>query len=312
MKSPFKYSDDNKRYHTLYYHNKHTFGGRIFKAVLDGGFTCPNKDGTCGFGGCTYCISGGSEFSGKGTVKEQYEKERERIFKKWGKVSLIPYFQSGTSTFAPLDTLKSLFDEAINFEDAVGLSIATRADCLDEDKINYLKELSEKTYLTAELGLQTIFDKTAETINRGHSFDTFLKTYSLLKKAGIRVCVHLINGLPGETKEMMVESAKVIGRLKPDAMKIHLLHIMEGSRISKDFAEGLFEEMSFDDYIDVVCRQLEYIPKETVIERITGDGSKDKLIAPLWSKNKIAVLGTIDKALFERDTYQGKFFHSNK
>ena len=306
MKSPFEFSDDNKRYHTLYYHNKHTFGSRIFKAVLDGGFTCPNKDGTCGVGGCTYCISGGSEFSGNGDIKAQYEKERERIFRKWGKVGLIPYFQSGTSTHAPLETLKKLFDEAVNFEDAVGLSIATRADCLDKEKISYLKEISHKTYLTVELGLQTTFDKTAERINRGHSFNDFLETYSLLKEAGIRACIHIINGLPGETKEMMVENAKIIGNLNPDALKIHLLHIMEGSRIAKDFKDGLFEEMSFEDYIDVVCRQLEYIPKETVIERITGDGSKDKLIAPLWSKNKIAVLGTIDKTLFERNTYQGK------
>ncbi len=312
MENPFKYSDDNKRYHTLYYHNKHTFGERVFKAVLDGGFTCPNKDGTCGFGGCTYCISGGSEFSGIGSVKEQYDKERERIFKKWGKVKLIPYFQSGTSTHAPLEKLKSIFDEAVNFEDAIGLSIATRADCLDENKIAYLKELSQKTYLTVELGLQTTFDETAEKINRGHSFGEFLKAYSLLKEAGVRVCVHLINGLPGETKEMMIENAKVVGALKPNALKIHLLHIMKGSKIADEFEKGFFKEMSFGDYIDVVCSQLEYIPEKTVIERITGDGSKDKLIAPLWSKDKIKVLGTIDKTLFEKDTYQGKKAMSEK
>ncbi len=308
MENPFKYSDDNKRYHTLYYHNKHTFGGRIFKAVLDGGFTCPNKDGACGFGGCSYCISGGSEFSGKGSVKEQFEKEKERIFKKWGKVGLIPYFQSGTSTYAPLEKLKALFEEAVSFEGAVGLSVATRADCLDKDKINYLKELSKRTHLTVELGLQTTFDKTAEIINRGHSFEDFLSTYSLLKEKGIRICVHIINGLPFETKEMMIENARVLGRLKPDGMKIHLLHIMQGSRIAEDFKKGVFSEMTFEDYIDVVCRQLELLPAETVIERITGDGSKDKLIAPLWSKNKIAVLGTIDKTLFERNTFQGKLF----
>lgn len=297
----FKYSNDNKRYHTLNYHIKSVFGRRIFKASLDGGFTCPNK------GGCTYCVSGGSEFSAdsKISISEQIRLERERIHKKYQDVDLIAYFQANTNTFAPLEKLKSLYEEALECENVVGLSVATRADCIEDDVLDYLEELSKRTYFTVELGLQTVFDETAERINRGHTFECFLNTYKKLKERNIRVCIHLINGLPGETFEMMVETAKVVGSLKPDAVKIHLLHIMQGTVMHKQFLNGEFEEMSFDDYIKTVCTQLTYLPAETVIERITGDGSKDKLVAPLWSKDKIRVLGTIDKYMNDNDLYQG-------
>lgn len=298
----FIYSNDNKRYHTLNYHIKSVFGRRIFKASLDGGFTCPNK------GGCTYCISGGSEFSADSriSVTEQIRLERERIHKKYENVDLIAYFQANTNTYAPLERLKRLYEEALACENVVGLSVATRADCIADDVLDYLEELSKRTYFTVELGLQTIHDKTAEKINRGHSFECFLETYKKLKERNIRVCVHLINGLPGETFEMMVETAKVVGNLKPDAVKIHLLHIMQGTVMHKQFLNGEFEEMAFDDYIKTVCTQLTYLPAETVIERITGDGSKDKLVAPLWSKDKIRVLGTIDKYMADNDLCQGK------
>ena len=300
----FKYSQDNKRYHTLYFHNKAIFGRRIFKAALDGGFSCPNK------GGCTYCISGGSEFSADSrlSVSEQIRLERERIYKKYKDADLIAYFQANTNTFAPLKKLKELYEEALACENVVGLSIATRADCIEDDVLEYLAELSRRTYLTVELGLQTIHDETAEKINRGHSFDCFLKTYKKLKEKNIRVCVHLIDGLPDETFDMMVETAKVVGALKPDGVKIHLLHIMEGTVMHQQFLWGEVKEMAFDDYIKTVCTQLAYLPEETVIERITGDGSKDKLIAPLWSKDKIKVLGTIDKYMADNDLYQGIAF----
>ena len=303
----FKYSSDNKRYHTLNYHIKNVFGRRVFKATLDAGFSCPNK------GGCTYCTSGGSEFSpdSKIPVKEQIKLERERIHKKYPDIDIIAYFQANTNTFAPLEKLKQLYEEALSCENVVGLSIATRADCIEDDVLDYLEELSKRTYLTVELGLQTIHDKTAEKINRGHSFECFLKTYKRLKEKNIRVCVHLIDGLPGETFEMMVETAKVIGGLKPDAVKIHLLHIMQGTVMHKQYLNGEVEEMAFDDYITTVCTQLTYLPEETVIERITGDGSKDKLVAPLWSKDKIRVLGTIDKYMADNNIYQGQNTHSN-
>ena len=288
----FKYSEDNKRYHTWNYHLNRMFGG----------FSCPNK------GGCTYCISGGSEFSADSrlSITEQIRLERERIHKKYKDADLIAYFQANTNTFAPLGKLKELYEEALACENVKGLSIATRADCIEDDVLEYLAELSERTYLTVELGLQTIHDETAEKINRGHSFECFLKTYKRLKEKNIRVCVHLINGLPGETFEMMKETAKVIGNLKPDGVKIHLLHIMQGTVMHKQFVQGEVKEMAFEDYIKTVCTQLTYLPQETVIERITGDGSKDKLVAPLWSKDKIRVLGTIDKYMADNDLYQGK------
>lgn len=305
--NPFLFSDDNKRYHTLYYHLKHTFGKRMVKAVIDAGFTCPNIDGSKGSGGCTYCVSGAAEFtlSSSYSVKYQLEKERQRILKKFDDAGIIAYFQSHTNTYKDIDFLKGIYEEAISQPFVEGISIATRADCLDDEKISYLSNLSKKTYLTVELGLQTIFDETAEKINRCHSFDEFLVSYKKLKENGIRTAVHIINGLPGENYEMMLETAKVVGKLKPDALKIHLLHIMEGTKIAKQFENAEFDALTYDEYIKIVCNQLSYIPVETVIERITGDGSKDKLIAPLWSKNKIAVLGGIDKYLFENNLYQG-------
>ncbi len=311
MRNEFLYSLDNKRYHTLNYHIKQKFGTRVFKAVIDAGFTCPNIDGTCGKGGCTYCTSGASEFTNSSeiSVKEQIELEKARIYKKWGKVPVIAYFQAHTNTYAELEILKKLYEEALAVEGVVGLSIATRPDCLEPEKIAYLKELSEKTYLTVELGLQTIFDETAKKINRGYLFETFEKTFNQLKQNGIRVCVHLIDGLIDETPEMMVESAKVLGKMNPDGVKIHLLHIMKDTVCESQLIKGRLDTMSMNEYIETVCNQLRYLPQECVIERITGDGSKENLIAPRWSTNKIAVLGGIDKFMADNNFYQGdKYF----
>jgi radical SAM protein (TIGR01212 family) len=311
MKSDFLYSLDNKRYHTLNYHIKQKFGTRVFKAVIDAGFTCPNIDGTCGRGGCTYCTSGASEFTNSSeiSVKEQIELEKERIYKKWGKVPVIAYFQAHTNTYGELSHLKKLYEEALSVEGVAGISIATRPDCLETEKIAYLKELSEKTYLTVELGLQTIFDETAKKINRGYLFETFEKTYKMLKESNIRVCVHLIDGLIDETPEMMIESAKVLGKLNPDGVKIHLLHVMKDTVCESQLIKGQLDTMSMNEYIETVCNQLRYLPEACVIERITGDGSKENLIAPRWSTNKIAVLGGIDKFMADSNFYQGdKYF----
>lgn len=307
--NPFPFSEDNKRYHTLYYHLKHTFGKRMVKAVIDAGFTCPNIDGSRGFGGCTYCTSGAAEFtlSSSYSVKEQITLERERILKKYKNAGIIAYFQSHTNTYGELTHLKALYEDALK-EGVEGISIATRADCLSDEIIKYLKELSDKTYLTVELGLQTVFDKTAEKINRCHSYEEFLESYTKLKENNIRVCVHIIDGLPGENFDMMLETAKKVGKLKPDGVKIHLLHIMKNTAVLKQYEKGEFKAMEFDDYVKTVCNQLLYLPKETVIERITGDGSKENLVAPRWSTNKIAVLGSIDKYLYDNNLYQGMYF----
>ena len=306
----FLYTCDNKRYHTLNYHLNELFGEKVYKAVIDAGFSCPNLDGTVGFGGCSYCLSGSGEFTNDSSlsITEQLKKEHERIAKKHENPKLIAYFQAHTNTYAPVEILKEKYEEALAFSDVVGLSIATRPDCVDEKIADLLKEFSQKTYLTVELGLQTIHDKTAREFNRGYDYETFLNAYRLLKKRNIRVCVHIINGLMGETKDDMLLTAKEVGKLKPDAVKIHLLHILSGTAYEKEYENKKLIPLGKYEYIDIVCRQLEFLPPETVIERITGDGARQSLIAPLWSLDKISVLGGIDKELDARNTYQGILF----
>lgn len=308
--NPFLYSNDNKRYHTLNYHMKSVFQKRVFKAVIDAGFTCPNLDGTKGTGGCTYCRNGSGAFTHgpDKSVEEQIRAELARVRSKWENADVIAYFQAHTNTYAPLAVLRNLYEEALMQDGVCGLSIATRADALEDGTMDYLEELSHRTYLTVELGLQSIHDCTAERINRGHTWAEFLAGYRALKARGIRVCVHMINGLPGETAPMMIETAETLGSLNVDAVKIHLLQIMEDTVLARQYKNGEVLPMTKEDYLDVVCRQLEVLPPRTVIERITGDGAHDKLIAPRWGADKIAVLGAIDQTLAARDTWQGKYY----
>ena len=311
MKNPFKYSFDNKRYHTLAYHNKVTFGEKIFKAVIDAGFTCPNKDGSCGKGGCIFCDGGSGYFTDNGTVSGQIEKELTRIRKKTPDARAIAYFQANTNTYADVQKLREIYTPLLSFDGIAGISIATRADCLSEEILNFLQELSEKTYLTVELGMQSVHERTIEFIGRGYSHQIFLKGYTELKKRGIRVCLHIINGLPGENCVDMIETARQTALLLPDAVKIQLLHVIRGTKLEKLYDEKVFNTMTMESYINTVVSQLELLPPETVIERITGDGDRKKLVAPLWSTNKIAVLGGIDKCQAEKNSFQGKFFMKN-
>lgn len=303
----FRFTLDNKRYHTYNYFLRTKFGGKVMKISLNGGFTCPNIDGTKGIGGCTYCSSSGSgDFAGNPSldIHRQFEEVKAMMTNKWeGKY--IAYFQANTNTYAPLSRLKTLYESALSEEDVIGLSIATRADCISEEIADYLKELSEKTYLTVELGLQTIHDKTGERINRCHSYADFLKGYNMIKERGIPVCVHLINGLPGETHEMMVETAREIGKLNPDFVKLHLLHIIKGTKIAEEFERGEFSLMTLPEYVSVICDQLEVLPQETVIQRVTGDGKKEDLIGPMWSLKKFVVMNEIDKEMVRRNSHQG-------
>ena len=310
MKNPFPFSDDNKRYHTWNYHLRHTFGCKVMKISLNAGFTCPNIDGTKGFGGCTYCSSSGSgDFAGDPSDKLllQFEEVRERMHKKWSEGKYMPYFQAHTNTYAPAEVLKKRFEPLLRQPDVVGLSIATRADCLPPDVLDYLSDLNERTYLIVELGLQSIFDKTGERINRCHTYAEFLDGYRQLTERGIRVCVHLINGLPGEDKDMMLDSARAVAALRPYCVKLHLLHVLKGTRIAKELEEGKFRLLSRDEYTDIIVSQLELLPKETVIQRLTGDGARESLIGPLWSLKKFVVLNEIDKKMSKYNTWQGKF-----
>ena len=308
--NPFRYSDDNKRYHTLNYYNKTGSAGKVFKAVIDAGFSCPNKDGAKGTGGCIYCMSGSGYFTKKTdgeiyySVKRQLAAEKERIFKKHPDSLITAYFQANTNTYAPVATLKEAYTAALDFG-VHGISIGTRADCLPDDVIALLSQINNRTHLTVELGLQTIHDKTAQIINRCYTYDEFLTGYRKLKNAGIRTCLHLIDGLPGETKADMLETAKEVARLHPDAVKIHLLHVNRNTALEQIYLAGNYSPLTRDEYIDIVISQLEYLPADIVIERITGDADKRCLVAPLWSADKIAVLGGIDKQMKLRNTCQG-------
>lgn len=307
--NPFPYSNDNKRYRSLAYENG-LQGIKIYKAVIDAGLSCPNIDGTKGVGGCIYCDGGSGYFTASPAVpiEKQLEDELQRIRKKTPQASVIAYFQAHSNTYAPLFKLREMYEKALNHEGICGLAIATRVDCLSPEVLEYLNELNLRTRLTVELGLQTIFDETAARINRGHSFSEFVEGYNALKELGIGVTVHIINGLPNETADMMVETARTLGKMRPDGVKIHLLHVISGTPLSEMYERGEYSPMSLDAYSGAVVRQLEVLPPKTTIERLTGDGDRKSLIAPLWSRDKIRVLGTIDKLMVSEDTWQGRLF----
>lgn len=309
----FPYTMDNKRYHTWNYHLHQKFGCKVFKVSLNGGFTCPNIDGTKGTGGCSYCSGSGSgDFAGDPAqnILTQFEEIKSRMHQKWKEGKYIPYFQAHTNTYAPASVLRERFEGVLAQPGVVGLSIATRADCLPSDVMTYLKELNQRTYLIVELGLQSIYDETGERINRCHTYEEFLEGYQKLTDAGIPVCVHLIDGLPGETKEMMLESAKQVGKLRPHCVKLHLLHILKNTPIAEEYAAGAFSLLTLEEYTDIIVRQLEVLPPETVIQRLTGDGGRESLIGPLWSLKKFVVLNEIDKLMLRRNTWQGKYFQA--
>ena len=305
----FKYSLDNKRYHTWNYHLQNKFGCKVFKVSLNAGFTCPNIDGSKGVGGCIYCSSSGSgDFAGNPCedITEQFEEVKQKMLRKWSKAKYIPYFQAHTNTYAPVHVLREKFEPVLALPDVVGISIATRADALEDDVLEYLKELSERTYLVVELGLQSVFDETGEKINRCHTYAEFLEGYNKLKNLGINVCVHLIMGLPGENREMMLESVRRTAELKPHTIKLHLLHVLKGTPLADMYERGEFNTLTREEYVDIIVDALEIIPEDIIIQRLTGDGGRDSLIAPLWSLKKFCVLNEIDKEMVRRNTYQGR------
>ena len=310
MKNNFKYSDDNKRYHTWNYHLRHKFGGKVFKVALNAGFSCPNIDGTKGVGGCTYCSGGSGDFAGDPAhaILTQFEEVKAKMHEKWHDAKYIPYFQAHTNTYAPVSVLRERFEPVLSQENVVGMSIATRADCLPDDVLDYLEELHKRTYLIIELGLQTIFDETGDRINRCHTYAEFLEGYNKLKERNINICVHLIDGLPGETKEMMIKSAREVAKLKPHCVKLHLLHILKGTKMAEQYENGEFELLTLEEYADIIVSQLEEFHEDTVIQRLTGDGGRNTLIGPKWSLKKFVVLNEIDKLMLRKDTYQGVKF----
>ena len=315
--SKFKYAfDDNKRYHTWNYYLRNTFGEKIFKVSINAGFTCPNIDGKVAYGGCTYCSKEGSgDFAGnpKDDLIKQFNDIKEMMLRKWPNAKYIGYFQAYTNTYAPLEVLKEKYETILAQDDVVGLSISTRPDCLEDDVLEYLAELNERTNLWVELGLQTIHDSTSKIINRGHDYKTFLEGVEKLKSKNIKTVVHIINGLPGEDYNMMLETAKAVADLNVHGIKIHLLHVIKNTPMARMLEKNMMSLMTQDDYVNLVCDQLEILPPEMVIHRLTGDGKKEDLVGPLWSLKKWEVLNAIDDTMKARDSYQGiKYLSSQK
>ena len=311
--NPFPYSDSNKRYHTYDYYLRQTFGGKCAKIPLDAGFTCPNIDGRCARGGCIYCSGRGSgDFAQLPTlpIEEQYRLTREQLGHKWSTERCIPYFQAHTNTYAEADVLRPLYERALALPGAVGLNIATRADCLPDEVLTLLDDISRRTVLTVELGLQTIHNDTAALINRGHTWEDFVDGYSRLRDRApeAKICVHLILGLPGEDEARMLESVRAVSALRPHQVKLHLLHVLRGTRLGEIYLAGGYSPMEKDDYVRAVVRALELLPPDTVIGRLTGDGMGEALLAPEWSRRKVSVINDIDKLMFAENTWQGRLF----
>lgn len=305
----FKYSDSNKRYYTLDYFYKHKFNSKVFKVSLNAGFSCPNKDGTKGYGGCIYCSKLGSgDYAGDETepLVEQFNKVKEIMNHKWPNSKYIAYFQANTNTYAPVEVLKEKYESVMYLDNVIGLNIATRPDAISDECLDYLTELNNKTYLTVELGLQTIHEETSKLINRGHDSKCFDDMVKKLRNRNINVVVHIINGLPYETKEMMLETAKYLSDLDIQGIKIHMLHILKDTALANLYDKEHFHVLTREEYVDIVCSQLELLRDDIVIHRITGDPNPNDLIEPTWLIKKFGVLNEIDKEMVKRDSYQGK------
>ncbi|KGF12801.1 hypothetical protein HMPREF1639_05340 [Peptostreptococcus sp. MV1] len=311
VSNEFKYKIENKRYHTWNYYLRQKFGTKVFKVSINAGFTCPNIDGSISYGGCAYCSKDGSgDFAGnpRDNLIKQFEDIKTMMEKKWPKAKYIGYFQAFTNTYAPLDVLKEKYETILDQDGVVGLSISTRPDCIDDDILDYLTDLNTRTNLWVELGLQTVHDQTSKIINRGHGLDVFIDCVNRLRSRNIDVVVHVINGLPGETYDMMMETIRTISHMDIQGVKIHLLHVIKGTAMVDMLHKGCLELLLKDDYIKLVCDQLEILPQEMVIHRLTGDGKKEDLVGPMWSLKKWEVLNAIDDELKRRKSWQGKFY----
>ena len=305
----FIYSNDNKRYHTLDYYYKNKFHSKVFKISLNAGFSCPNIDGTVGNGGCIYCSKSGSgEFAGnkEDSLRTQFDTVKEMMLHKWPKGKFIGYFQARTNTYADVNTLKKLYETVLAFDNVIGLNIATRPDSISEECLDYLTELNKKTNLTIELGLQTTNEKTAKLINRCHSLQCFEDMVKKLRERNIDVVVHIINGLPYETKEDMLNTVRYLNSIDIQGIKIHMLSILKDTPLAKMYEKKHFKVLTKEEYIDIVIDQLELLRPEIVIHRITGDPKQDDLVEPDWLVKKFCVLNDIDKEMVKRDSYQGK------
>lgn len=297
----FKYTLDNKRYYTLNYYNKIKYNSKVFKVSLNAGFGCPNKKNGKG---CIYCYNGSGENRGM-SLEEQFNKVKNIVEKKWPNSKYIGYFQADTNTYAPLSVLKENYEKILKIPNVIGLNIATRCDTLPIDVLDYLAELNKKTNLVVELGLQTIHESTSKLINRGHTLKQFEEAVKELRKRNIEIVVHIINGLPYETKNMMLETVKYLSKLDIQGIKIHMLFILKDTELANLYEKEKFHILTKEEYVDIVCDQLELLREDIVINRITGDPDKNLVIEPTWLIKKFGVLNEIDKEMLKRDSYQG-------
>ncbi len=309
MKNNFKYSLDNKRYQTYNYYLKNKYQSKVFKVGLNAGFTCPNRDGKKGFEGCIFCSdSGAGECAGdiKDNLINQFEKVKKERHQKWPDAKYIGYFQAFSNTYGDVNLLKDLYEPIIELENVVGLNISTRPDCFNDEIYDYLEDLNKRTDLWIELGLQSSKESTLNEINRGHTFEEYRQCVEELSKRNIKVCVHIINGLFNENKTDMLKTITDVVKVGIQGVKIHMLHVMKNTRLEKIYNEISPHILSKEEYIDIVVQQLELIPPEVVIMRLTGDAPNDTLLIPEWTSKKVIVLNDIDKEMVKRDTYQGR------
>ncbi|HYE84307.1 MAG TPA: TIGR01212 family radical SAM protein [Clostridia bacterium] len=304
---------DGKRYHTLNYFLREKFGDKVFKISLDAGFTCPNRDGRVSAGGCVFCSPRGSgDFAGTAdSLVEQFYEVKRMMNRKWKAGRYIAYFQAYTNTYADVETLRERYYSILDLEGVAGIAIATRPDCLPMDVLELLEEINGRTYLWVELGLQTIHESTAKLINRGYGLDTYITAVKELKKRSIEVVTHGILGLPGESRQEMLQTVDFIANTGTQGMKLHLLHLLKDTRLASMYEAGEFQLMSLEDYVSTIVDCIERIPENMVIHRITGDGPRDTLIGPKWSLKKFEVINAIEHLMMDRDTWQGKKYTPN-
>lgn len=312
-KNPFPYSHDNKRYYTWNHYLKTTFKQKVFKVPLDAGFSCPHR--VNGIGGCTFCSSAGSGDYAQNrsdNLLNQYNAGFEMMAKKWPLAQGIAYFQAYTNTYAPLEKLKEIYDPFFDDHPCIAVAIATRTDCLDDEIIDYLKFISTVKPLYLEIGVQTIHPVTALRINRRENIEDIEKKLVRLKDAGFNLVLHIINGLPDETEAMMLDTIRWVAKIKPFAVKIHMLHIIRDTVLARQFERNPFPVLSKEEYVDIVVKQLELLPSDIVIQRLTGDAVADDLIEPEWTLRKVSVLNDIDKTMAQRNSWQGRIYDLEK
>ncbi len=310
LDNPFPFSDTNKRYHTFSYAMKKQYGQKLAKIPLNANFTCPNRDGTKGIGGCLFCStlgSGDSILSAQEDLAIQYDQNLKRARQKWPEALGMAYFQSFSNTYAPLTVLQALYTPFFDHPEVAALAIATRADCFDESTALWLASMQQKKgkEVWLEFGLQTSHESTAQAMNLCHTKEDLQQALGLCEKYGLKSCVHIINGFPQESPEDMLETAKFVAQVHPQAIKIHMLHLLTNSRLGQLWKLRPFELLSLEKYVQIVVDQLEVLPADMIIERVTGDGLADDLLAPLWTMKKTIVANDIDKELIRRQSYQG-------